>query len=302
MSKEVKSKTIKRQGISDRVFNTIVTTIVTIVLLSVLYPIIYIVSSSFSSGNAVTSGQVLLWPVDFSLVGYKLVFKNQMIWTGYMNTFIYVIAGTTLHLIMVIALAYPLSRRNYSAKGFVTKFLTFSLFFGGGLIPTYILISSLGLVDTRTWMILSGAVGIYNSIMMRTFFQSNVPSELLESAKMDGISDIGYLFKIVLPLSKAIISVIALYAIVDRWNQFFTPMLYLRDRNKYPLQLIVNEILGSTSVDTTTMDAESLAAMANAVDSMKYSLIVVATVPMIVLYPFMQKFFEKGVTIGSVKG
>lgn len=302
MSRLVKRKRSSRQGMSDRLFNTIVMIIVTIILVTVLYPVIYIVSSSFSSGNAVASGQVLLWPVDFSVVGYKLVFKNKMIWTGYFNTFIYVIAGTMLHLIMVIALAYPLSRKNYSAKPFVTKFLTFSMFFGGGLIPTYILISNLGLFDTRLWLILNGAVGIYNSIMMRTFFQNNVPEELLESAKMDGISDLGYLLKIVLPLSKAIIAVISLYAIVGKWNDFFTPMLYLRDRQKYPLQLIANEILSATNVDTTQMDQAMVAEMANAVDAMKYSLIVVSTAPMIILYPMLQKFFEKGVTIGSVKG
>jgi multiple sugar transport system permease protein/putative aldouronate transport system permease protein len=226
-----------------------------------------------------------------------------MIWTGYMNTFFYVIFGTLLHLVMTIALAYPLSRRNYQGKPFLIKFMTFSMLFGGGLIPTYILISNLHLVNTRTWMILSGAVGISHAIMMRTFFQSNIPEELLESAKMDGISDLGYLFKIVLPLSKAVISVICLYATVSKWNSYFAPMLYLQDREKYPLQLIVNELLNSTRIDTSQIQDQTLLnELANAVDSMSYALLVVSSAPMIILYPFVQKFFEKGVTIGSVKG
>lgn len=303
MSRIINRKTKIKQGMSDNVFNSILLVIVTIIFFIVLYPVIYVVSSSFSSGTAVSSGQVLLWPVDISTVGYQLVFKNKMIWTGYMNTFIYVIFGTLLHLVMTIALAYPLSRRNYQGKSFLVKFMTFSMLFGGGLIPTYILISNLHLVNTRTWMIMAGAVGISHAIMMRTFFQSNIPEELLESAKMDGISDLGYLFKIVLPLSKAVISVICLYATVSKWNNYFTPMLYLQDREKYPLQLVVNELLNSTRIDTSQIqDQTLLSEMANAVDSMRYALIVVSSAPMIILYPFVQKFFEKGVTIGSVKG
>lgn len=303
MSRIMNKKTKIKQGMSDNVFNTVLLIITSIILLVVLYPVIYVVSSSFSSGTAVSSGQVLLWPVDISTVGYRLVFKNKIIWTGYMNTFIYVILGTLLHLVMTIALAYPLSRRNYQGKSFLVKFMTVSMLFGGGLIPTYILISKLHLVDTRTWMIISGAVGISHAIMMRTFFQSNIPEELLESAKMDGISDLGYLFKIVLPLSKAVISVICLYATVSKWNNYFTPMLYLQDRGKFPLILIVRDLLSSTTIDTSQIDDQALLSeMANAVDTMRYALIVVSSAPMIILYPFVQKFFEKGVTIGSVKG
>jgi multiple sugar transport system permease protein/putative aldouronate transport system permease protein len=165
------------------------------------------------------------------------------------------------------------------------------------------LIANLGLVNTRTYMVISGAVTISHIIMMRTFFQSNIPYELLESAKMDGATDMGFLFKIVLPLSKAIISVICLYAIVGKWNNFFTPMLYLRDRELYPLQLVVNDILNKSKIDTSTMTDAALAEqMAASVDAMKYALIVVSVVPMLVLYPFVQKFFAKGVTIGAIKG
>ena len=290
-------------GMSDRAFNVLLIVISTIWLIIVAYPCIYIISSSFSSGEAVSTGRVLLWPVEFSLTGYELVLKYKMVWTGYANTILYAGLGTLLHLAMTISGAYPLSRRNYQGKSIVQKFLTVSMLFGGGLIPTYILVSKLGLNDTRIYMIISGAVSISHMIIMRTFFQSNIPNELLESAKVDGISDAGYLFKIILPLSKASISVILLYALVGKWNDYFGPMIYLRNRDYWPLQLVVREILNSTKVDTSGItDAEVVEKLATAADLMKYSLIIVSTLPMLVLYPFLQKFFQKGVMLGSIKG
>ena len=300
MSKKVKKL---NNSMSDRSFNLLLTVIATIWLLIVAYPCIYIISSSLSSGDAVSSGKVFLWPVEFGVTGYELVFKYRMVWVGYANTILYAGLGTLLHLAMTISAAYPLSRRNYQGKDFVQKFLTVSMLFGGGLIPTYILVSSLGLVDTRIYMIISGAVGISHIIIMRTFFQSNIPYELLESAKVDGISDAGYLFKIVLPLSKASISVILLYAMVGKWNDYFGPMIYLRNRDLYPLQLVVREILNNAKVDTSNVaDAEVVEKLAAAADLMKYSLIIVSTLPMLILYPCLQKFFQKGVMIGSIKG
>ena len=288
---------------SDRTFNTILMILATLWLVIVAYPIIYIVSSSFSSGSAVSSGRVLLWPVDFSLTGYELVYKYRMIWVGYANTILYAIFGATLNLIMTVCCAYPLSRRDYIGRGFVQKILLVAMVFSGGLIPPYILVSGLGLVDTRIYLIISGAVNISHIIIMRTFFQSTIPQELLESARIDGISDIGYLIKVVLPLSKASISVILLYALVGKWNDYFTPMIYLRTREYYPLQLVVREILNAAKVDVSNItDLEVAEKMASAADLMKYSLIIVSTLPMLVLYPFMRKYFEKGVMIGSLKG
>jgi len=186
----------------------------------------------------------------------------------------------------------------------VQVFLTVSMLFGGGLIPTYILVSNLGLVNTRTYMIISGAVSISHLIIMRTSFQSNVPYELLESAKMDGISDFGYLFKIILPLSKAVISVILLYAVVSKWNSYFSPMIYLHDRELWPLQLVVKFILDNTTKMASggEMDAATAEKFAEGAELMKYSLIIISTIPMLILYPFLQKFFEKGVMMGSIKG
>lgn len=292
-----------KQGMSDRTFNTILMVIATIWLVIVAYPCIYIISSSISSGTAISSGRVLLWPVDISLAGYELVFNYKMIWTGYLNTIIYAGLGTILHLIFTICVAYPLSRRDYQGKGIIQRILTVAMLVNGGLIPTYIVVSNLGLVDTRTYMIISGAVSVSHIIIMRTFFQSSIPHELLESAKMDGISDYGYLFKIVLPLSKASISVIALYALVGKWNAYMGPLIYLRNRDYLPLQLVVREILNATQLDATNVtDQGALEKLATAADQMKYALVIVSTLPMLVLYPCLQKFFEKGVMIGSLKG
>ncbi len=298
-----KKKKITKQGMSDHAFNTVLMIIATVWLIIVAYPCIYIISSSFSSGDAISSGRVLLWPVEMSIAGYKLVFNYDMIWTGYMNTIIYSGVGTILHLICTICMAYPLSRRDYQGKGVIQRVLTFSMLFGGGLIPTYIVVSNLGLVDTRTFMIISGAVSISHVIVMRTFFQSSIPYELLESAKMDGISDYGYLIKIVLPLSKASIAVITLYALVGKWNAYMTPLIYLRNRDYMPLQIVVREILNATKLDATNVtDPAALDNLQTAADQMKYALVIISTLPMLVLYPCVQKFFEKGVMMGSLKG
>ena len=293
-----------KKPFSDSAFNAVLMVIVTIILIIVLYPMIYVFSCSFSSGVAITTGRVWLWPVDVTVFGYKWVFNNRLVWSGYANSLFYTITAALLSVICTICGAYPLSRKNYQAKGFVEKFLTVSMLFGGGLIPTFIVVSSLGLYNNRIWMIISGIISISWIIMMRTFFASNVPYELFESARIDGISDFGYLIKIVLPLSKAIISVICLYAVVGKWNSYMTPLLYLRERKLWPLQLILNEMLGQTDkLDTSQMSDSTLVAEMEAMrEAIKYALIVVAVVPMLVIYPFVQKFFEKGVTMGSIKG
>ena len=299
------SKNKIKKPFSDQAFNTVLMIIATVVLILVLYPMIYVLSSSFSSGYAITSGRVYLWPVDFSIQGYKKVFADPSIWRGYANTIYYVIGGTLVSLIMTICGAYPLSRKNYQAKPFVEKFLTASMLLGGGLIPTFIVVSNLGLVDTQLYMIISGVVGISWIIIMRTFFQNNVPYELLESAKMDGITDIGYLLKVTLPLSKAVISVICLYAVVGKWNSYMTPKIYLTPPDYYPLQIILKDLLlesQSIGQGAAAADSAEIAKAQEYADTIRYALIVVSIVPMLILYPFIQKFFEKGVTMGSVKG
>ena len=299
----VKRKTRLRHSVSDNIFNGILLVILGFFLILVAYPLIFVVAASFSSGNAVTSGKVFLWPVNFTLTGYEIVFSNAAVWRGYANTVFYTLTGTALNLVLTIMVAYPLSRRTFQGRRFFSILYMIPMFVGGGMIPTYVLMSKLGLVNSRWIMILSGAVSIYNMVLMRTFFKNSIPDELLESAKIDGISDIGYLLKIVIPLSKAIISVIVLYYMVGHWNSYMTPLIYLQDPDKKPLQLILREILNASKVDLTQItDPAVIEKMAGMADVMKYALLVVSTVPMLILYPFIQKFFTKGVMIGSLKG
>lgn len=287
----------------DKIMYAVVTAFIVLFLIIIIYPLIYVVSSSFSSGRAVSGGLVLLWPVEPTLTGYKLVFAYRRVWTGYMNTIIYTVVGTTINIILTTFAAYPLSRRNFQGKAFFTVLFMIPMFFNGGIIPTYILYTQLGLTNTRWAIILSWAVSVYNMIIMKTFFQTSIPEELHEAAVIDGITDFGYLFKVVIPLSKAIYAVITLYYAVGHWNSYFTALLYLRDREMYPLQLVLRDILNASKVDLSQItDAELLAQLIGATDVMKYSLIIISAVPILVAYPFVQKFFEKGVMIGSVKG
>lgn len=289
--------------LSDRIMQAIVYALMLLLILIILYPLIYVVSSSFSSGEAVSTGKVLLWPVEFSLQGYKSVFAYQQVWVGYRNTIFYTVVGTLLNLTLTIMAAYPLSRKNFQFRNFYMTLFLIIMFFSGGIIPNYILMTKLHLTNTRWSLILSGSISVYNMIIMRTFFQNSIPNELLEAAKIDGITDIGYLLKVVLPLSKSILAVITLYYAVSHWNSYFNAMLYLRDESLYPLQLVLRSILNVGKIDLSQItDAEIIKQMRGLSDLMKYSLIIISSAPIIIAYPFVQKFFEKGVMIGSVKG
>jgi len=301
----VKRKNKNRIGLclEDRIMYAFVHTFMIFLIIIIAYPLIYVLSSSFSSGSAVSAGKVLLWPVDFSLTGYKLVFSYRQVWTGYWNTIILTVVGTALNVVLTTMAAYPLSRKQFAGKKLYLTIFMVTMYISGGLIPSYILMSKLHLVGSRWAVLLSGTIGISNLIVMRTFFQNSIPGELLEAAKIDGISDIGYLLRIVIPLSKAIFAVITLYYAVGHWNSYFTSMIYLQDRDMQPLQLVLREILNTTRIDLSQItDEELLSEMKGANDLMKYALIVVSSVPILVAYPFVQKFFEKGVMIGSVKG
>lgn len=300
-----KYKNIRKVRISreDKILYMVCYVILSLLIVVVMYPLIYVLSSSFSSGQAVSSGKVLLWPVDFSVQGYKIIFSYKAVWTGYANTIFYTVAATALNLALTTMAAYPLARRDFYGKGIYMLLFMITMFFTGGIIPKYILMSNLNLVNTRWAIIFSGAISVHNLIIMRTYFQNSIPGELLEAAKMDGISDIGYLLRIVLPLSKTIMAVIILYYAVAHWNSYFTAMMYLRDRDLQPLQIVLRDILNASNIDLSQIDdAEVLAQMTGAADLIKYALIVVSVVPMLCFYPFIQKYFEKGVMIGSVKG
>ena len=300
---KLKKTTSRKLKGSDHVFDIILTTIVILFMLTILYPLIYVVSASFSSGAAVSEGRVILWPVEFSLDSYKMVFNYQAIWLGYLNTLIYTFGRTFLGLFYTILVAYVLSRKTFQGRKLFTMLCIFTLWFSGGLIPTYMMYSALGMNNSRIGFILMASMNVTYMIIMRTYFQTAIPGELLESAKIDGVSDIQYLLKIVIPLSRPVISVIALYLVVAHWNDYFGPMIYLRPTELQPLSVVLRRILEISQVDVGMISDPELAARMSVVgDGLKYGLIVVSTVPMIALFPFVQKFFNKGVMMGALKG
>jgi putative aldouronate transport system permease protein len=292
-----------RESAGDRVFLTLIYTFLLVTLAIVIYPLIFILSSSFSSAQAVVSGRVWLLPVDFSLEGYKVIFSNPAIATGYLNSAIYTTTGVVVNVILTVAIAYPLSKSTFVGRNVIMMFLVFTMLFSGGLIPTYLTVKSLHILDTRWAMILPGAVAVFQVIIARTFFQSTIPKELNEAAELDGCSDIGFLWRVVLPLSKAIIAVLVLFHAVGTWNAYFDALIYLKSAELFPLQIILRNILILNTVDAGTLvDASQFAARQGLRDLLKFSLIVVATVPILCIYPFVQKYFVQGIMIGSIKG
>lgn len=288
---------------SDRVFYTTVNVVMFVVLLIVLIPLINVVASSFSSGRAIQGGRVFLWPVEPSLQGYRTVFAYKTVVSGYLNSIQYMVIGTVLNVAITLLCAYPLARRTLPFRNFFMFLFTFTMYFGGGLIPSYLQVKSLGLLNTMWALILPGVLSVYNMIITRTFIQNSIPHEMLEAAQIDGCNDIRFFFTMVLPLSKAIVAVITLYYAVGHWNSWFSAFLYLSDRELYPLQLILRDILVVSQIDLTLIDdPELIDQMLGLADLLKYSLIVIATLPMMCIYPFVQKFFIKGVMIGSIKG
>ena len=300
-----KKSTAIRLSTGDRIMDTTINVIMFLLFLVVLYPLVYVVSSSFSSGDAVFNGKVILWPVDFSTFGYEIVLKFPKVWVGYKNTIINTVVGTVMNVFTTTLVAYPLSRKEFQGKGFYMFIFMFTMWFGGGLVPTYILMSNLGLVNNRLAVLLTGLVSISNMVVMRSFFRNSIPGDLHDAARVDGISDIGYMVKIVLPLSKAIFSVITLYYAVAHWNAYFSAMIYLREPSMMTLQQVLKDLLAQAnpSLDEVQgMSAEDIANMQYSADLMKYSLIVISSAPILCAYPFVQKYFERGVMIGSVKG
>ena len=286
----------------DVVFDYLVNGFLLICMLITIYPIVVVISSSFSDSNAVLSGKVWLYPIGLNVKGYEAVFKYPMVVKGYANTLLYTAAGTLINVALTVMAAYPLSRKDFSPRRVVMLLFTFTMFFSGGMIPSYILVSNLGIIHTRWAMLLPTAMAAYHMILTRTYFQSTIPDELLEAAQLDGCTDIRFILKIVLPLSKPILAVIALYYAVGHWNAYFNAFLYLSDSDMYPLQLVLRTILIQNEVDPMMVSAEELVARESLKNLLKYALIVVSSVPVLMLYPFVQKFFVRGVMIGSIKG
>lgn len=287
----------------DRIFNIINYTILILVTIIVMYPLVFVLSASFSDPQAVLRGEMLLWPKGVNLNSYVKIFQNKDIISGFSNTLVYTSLGTFINLTMTILAAYPLSRKDFVGRNAIMALLVFTMFFSGGLIPTYLLIKNLGMLNTLWVMIIPNAVSIWNIIIMRTFFQQSIPGELQEAATIDGCSNIKILTRIILPLSMPIIAVTILFYAVGHWNAFFNALLYLSDKDKFPLQLILREILiqGQTN-DMVKMSTESAIKQQREVEGIKYAVLVVANIPVLALYPFLQRYFVKGVMIGAIKG
>ena len=297
------NKNALKDPLADKVLYNVINIVLIIFVITVAYPIIYILSSSFSAPTAVAAGRVVLWPVDFSVIGYRTVFNHKYILSGYRNTIFYTVVGTAINVAMTLICAYPLSRRDLPFKGPLMFLFVFTMYFGGGLIPTYILMTQIGFVNTIWVMIIPGALSVYNMILTRTYLQGNIPFELLEASQIDGYSDTRYFFQILLPLSKPVIAVIALFYAVGHWNAYFNAMIYLNDIELKPLQIILRNILVANQIQTNEMvDADTYVRKQGMADLLKFSLIVVSTVPILCVYPFIQKYFVKGIMIGSLKG
>lgn len=280
---------------SDRAFDIFIMVLMGFIALIFLLPLLNVLASSFSSADALVAGEVGLFPVAFTLDGYRTVFRESKIWTGFWNSLFYTLIGTVIQVTCQMLCAYPLSRRDFKGRKFVNLFLVLTMFISGGMIPTYILITQLGLYDTIWAIILPGCISVFNIIVIRTYMQSSIPMELQEAAMIDGCGDVKIFTRIVLPLCRPIIAVMILYAIVGYWNSYFNALMYVQNTSLYPLQNVLNAILVSNESSLGGNDV-------NLSEQLKYVTIVVSSLPLLILYPFFQKYFEKGVTIGGVKG
>ena len=289
---------------SDSLFDSVLYTLCGFIFLIIAYPLYFVVIASVSDANLVALGHVTFWPKGFSTFAYQKILEDSRIWIGYRNTIFYSVGGTLVSLFFTLPAAYALSRRELLFRRFFTFYFIFTMYFGGGLIPTYMLIKRIGLENTPWVFMVPFSVSVFNLIVTRTYFESAIPEELHEAAVIDGCSHFRYFFDVVLPLAKPVISVIGLYYFVGRWNDFFTGLIYVRDKNLVPLQLVLRNILIANQVfqEGVGLGGEAGGYAQRYADSIKYGLIIVSSLPVLVIYPFLQKYFTKGVMIGAIKG
>ncbi|MCA0753761.1 carbohydrate ABC transporter permease [Paenibacillus sp. N4] len=290
-----------QESAGDKILIFAIYVILSLVLVAVLYPLIYIVSSSISSPAAVVSGKVWLWPVDISFRGFQTIFKTPLIMTGYGNSLIYMAAGTVISVTLTVMLAYPLSRKTFFGRQGILMLVMFTMLFSGGLIPTYLVVKELGMIDSRLALLIPNAIWVWQVIIARSFFQSTIPGELVEASEIDGCSDWRFLRSVVIPLSKPILAVLVLMYAVGQWNSYFDALIYLKSDNLYPLQLVLRSIIIQNN-SGGAMDISVQVQRAQLAELLKYSLIVVATLPVLIIYPFVQRYFVQGMLVGSVKG
>ena len=293
-----------KEPLFDRVFYLVTFILLCMLLVIIIYPLWFVVMASLSDAQYVNNGTILLYPRGFTTLGYERTLQDPKIWMGYGNTIIYTVGGTVVGTFCTVLAGYALSRDDLPGAGFIMKAFVFTMYFQGGMIPFYILITSMNLQDTRFLMIIISCISVYNIILVRSYFASSLPKGLFEAASIDGCTNARFMFQIVFPLSKAIVAVIALYIAVSYWNSYFYPMIFIHDYNKLPLQNILREILLVANQNTADTGTDPLAAqrLAQMSSVIKYSAIVISTVPIICVYPFIQKYFVQGVMIGSIKG
>ena len=290
------------RSVSDRIYMAFIYVMLVLAMLLVLVPFIFILASSFSSAEAISAGKVLFWPVGFNVEGYKMILETSSVWRSFLMSLFYMVAGTLVSLTLTVLMAYPLTRKDFKANSFITVLMIITMFFSGGMIPSYLLIDRLNMLDTVWAILLPTALSAYNVVLVRTYMSSNIPKDLYECASLDGCSDFRYLVSIVIPLSKTIIAVMALLYGVGIWNNYFNAMMYIRDRNLYPLQLVLRDILILNTGTNNPTDVNKQQELLMFSYLLKYSTIVVGCLPVMIAYPFVQKYFVKGIMIGALKG
>lgn len=292
----------KPLNIPDKIFGVAVIVLSILIFIVIAYPLWFIIIASISNSNLVNLGEVTLWPKDLRFYGFQQILEDTRIWSGYANTIFYVVAGTALNMVVTMPAAYALSRKSFRTRNKIMFYFVFTMFFNGGLVPTYMTISSLGLISTKTILVIFVAVNTYNLIIARTFIENSIPEELYEAAVLDGCSHFKYFFKVVMPLSKAVMAVLILYYAVFHWNDFFNALLYNSNEKNAPLQIVLREILLLNQAFASGNGGVQGGYAQSSADQVKYAVIIVSTVPILCVYPFVQKYFEKGVMIGAVKG
>lgn len=293
---------IRDNALSDRIFHGAVIFLSILCLIVILYPLWFVIIASISNSDLVNQGKVVFWPVDIRFYGFEQILQDSRIWIGYRNTIFYVIAGTCLNLIVTIPAAYALSRPDFKARNAVMLYFVFTMYFSGGLVPMYMMINRLGLINTPWILLVMLLVNTYNLIIARTFIQNTIPQDLFESATLDGANHFRILWSIVLPLSKAIISVEMLYYAVFHWNDYFNALIFTSNADVQPLQMVLRRILLQNEAFANGNGGVQGGYAQSSADQVKYAVIIVSTVPILCVYPFVQKYFEKGVMIGAVKG
>jgi len=302
--KKMKSGKKSRKIGSDKIIEIMILLFIIVCVVIVLYPLYYVVIASLSDPYDVYAGKTFLFPSNFTLEGYIKVFQEKAIATGYLNSIFYTIVGTVFTTAMVLMTAYPLSKPELPGRKGIMVFYVITMYLSGGLIPTYLVVAKTGLMDSMWSLILPGAVSVFNVIVTRTYFETSIPKEMYEAAKVDGCSNIGTFIKIALPLAKPIVAVMVIFAMVAFWNDWFTSLLYINDKSKYPLQLVLRQVLIQSQASANSMSGMDggYAAANRVTELIKFSSMVVGAVPMLIAYPFVQKYFEKGFMVGAVKG